>query len=252
MRFIDLNCDLGEGGGQDDELMPLISSCNIACGGHYGNQDTVFKTVNLALKNQVNIGAHPSYPDQLNFGRKSMQISIPDLRKSISAQIKRVSDALKAQNGTLYHVKPHGAFYNDLNKDIEKSELLIEIVQKVEEQPILFVPPNSVIEKLAKGKIEIMVEGFADRNYEANLSAGEADFRLVSRTKKGAVLTEKKAILERVLKMVKEEKIPLENSDFLHAKFDTICLHSDSPNCLEILHYLNLELPKNGIQICGK
>lgn len=252
MRYIDLNCDLGEGGGQDDELMPLISSCNIACGGHYGNEDTVAKTVNLALKNQVKIGAHPSYPDKLNFGRKSVMISASDLRNSLSEQIKRVSDAVNAQKGKLHHIKPHGALYNDLNTDVEKSELLIEIIQAMEEKPILFVPPNAVIEKLANGKIEIRVEGFADRNYEADPLSGEASFRLVSRKKKGAVLTEKEAILERVLNMVKAEKIQTKNGGFLHAKFDTMCLHSDSPNCLEILHYLNRELPNNGVQICGK
>lgn len=251
MRYIDLNCDLGEGGGQDDELMPLISSCNIACGGHYGNEDTVAKTVSLSLKNQVNIGAHPSYPDKPNFGRNPIEITTADLRKSLSEQIQRVSDAVNAQKGRLHHIKPHGALYNDLNSDVEKSELLIDLIQAMEEKPILFVPPNSVIEKVAKGKVAIMVEGFADRNYETDLS-GEAGFRLVSRKKKGAVLTEKKAILERVLNMVKEEKIRTKNGVFLHAKFDTICLHSDSPNCLEVLHYLTRELPKNGIQIHGK
>lgn len=245
MISIDLNCDLGEGGAHDAEIMSLISSCNIACGGHSGDEHTIAAAVKLALKNRVNIGAHPSYPDQVNFGRKTMSISASDFMKSINEQIRRVFDEAKSQNGMLHHVKPHGALYNDLMTDFEKSEMIISMVQTLNPDLILFVPPGSVIEKLAKGKLKTMVEGFADRNYEQN-------FKLVPRKKPNALLTEKKAVLDRVLTMIKEQKIRLGDGTFLRAKFDTICMHGDNPNCVQILHYLNHELPKSHLQIRTK
>lgn len=245
MLSIDLNCDLGEGGGHDAEIMSLISSCNIACGGHYGNEFSIAMAVKTAVLNDVNIGAHPSYPDKDNFGRKHMDISLSELKKSIFDQIQRVFKEVKAQNGRLHHIKPHGALYNDLMTNVERSRLIISIVQAFDDELILFVPPNSVVEKLAKGKLKTMIEGFADRKYEEK-------FHLVSRKKKHAILLEKEAVLKQVLPMVKEEKITLENGKFLLAKFDTICVHGDHPKAVEILAFLNEELPKNNIQISKK
>lgn len=245
MIAIDLNCDLGEGGGHDDEIMSLISSCNIACGGHCGDESTIAMAVRTAILNQVNIGAHPSYPDKANFGRKRMDISLLELEKSIFDQIERVFNEVKIQNGRLHHIKPHGALYNDLMTDFEKSKLIISLVQSMDDELILFVPPNSMVQKLAKGKLKTMTEGFADRNYEE-------DFSLVSRKKSHAILSKKEAVLDRVLTMVEEGRIPLENGTFLKAKFDTICMHGDHPNCVEILRYLNLNLPKKNIRISTK
>ncbi|HET8810039.1 MAG TPA: 5-oxoprolinase subunit PxpA [Flavobacteriaceae bacterium] len=244
-KSIDLNCDLGEGGKHDAEIMPLISSCNIACGGHFGNEASIAICIELAMKNKVNIGAHSSYPDRKNFGRLPVEISLAELKKEITEQIERVLKIAKLKKGRLHHVKPHGKFYNDLMTDVEKAEILIDVILKIDPKLVLFVPPKSVVKKLAEGKLKTMTEGFADRKYEAN-------FRLVSRQKKGAVLTQKEVIFEQVFSMVSKGKITLENGSVLNENFDTICVHSDTPNCVEILNYLNQKLPKKNIQISRK
>lgn len=239
---IDLNCDLAEGGKFDSQLMPLISSCNIACGGHFGNDESVKEAVKLAVMYQVNVGAHPSYPDQENFGRVSLNINNDELKSTLKSQILRVKNAAENKGVQLHHVKPHGALYNDIVKDKEKAKLVIDVVREIDENLVLFVPPRSAVKKLAKGKLKTWTEGFADRNYEA-------DFSLVSRKKEGAVLHEKEAIFEHVFSMISEGKISLENNDFLNANFDTICVHSDTQNSVEILKFLKTKLEDNNIQI---
>ena len=245
MKRIDINCDLGEGGGFDAEIMPLISSCNIACGGHFGDELTISETVGLALENKVNIGAHPSYPDKIGFGRKTFELSENALKKTISEQLERMLKVVQKQNATLRHVKPHGKLYNDLMADFQKSELIIETILEIDPELMLFVPPKSAVKKLAEGKLKTMTEGFADRKYEPN-------FGLVSRQKKKAVLVEKKVVFEQVFAMVSEGKIALENGVVLNGDFDTICVHSDTPNCVEVLKYLNQKLPEKNIEISGK
>lgn len=242
MNTIDFNCDLAEGGAFDAELMPFISSCNIACGGHYGNEESITTAVQLALANQVNIGAHPSYPDPENFGRKSMDISSAALKSTLKSQILAVKTITERLGGKLHHVKPHGALYNEIAKDEEKANLVMEVVKEIDENLILFTPPKSVIERLAKTKLSIWKEGFADRNYEA-------DFSLVSRSKNNAVLHEKEAVFLHVFLMISEGKIKVENGSFLEANFDTICLHSDTQNSVEILNYLRKKLETKYIKI---
>jgi len=242
MKNIDLNCDLAEGGKFDAELMPLISSCNIACGGHFGNKETMEAAVKLALQNGVNIGAHPSYPDLDNFGRKSLSITSEELKKSLRAQLLQLKAITERVGGRLHHVKPHGALYNDLVKDEAKANLVIDLVEEIDAGLVLFVPPKSVVKKLAKGKLKTWTEGFADRNYEAN-------FSLVSRKKNNAVLHEKEAVFQHVFGMVEKGKIELENGAVLEASFDTICVHSDTRNSVEILRYLHEILLASNIQI---
>lgn len=242
MKTIDLNCDLGEGGGFDDKLMPLISSCNIACGGHYGTAETVAETVELALQSKVKIGAHPSYPDKENFGRQSMDISAQNLRKELKNQIMTVKDIVEAKGGKLHHVKPHGALYHDSGNDDEKASVIIDTILDIDPALILFVPPKSLVEKLAKGKLTTWKEGFADRRYNR-------DFSLVSRQKNNAVLTKKKAVFKQVYYSVSEGEITASNGEILAADFDTICIHSDTQNSVDILQYLVAELKKNNIEI---
>lgn len=245
MIFIDLNCDLGEGGKDDAQIMPLISSCNIACGGHFGNEITIAKSVRLAIENGVNIGAHPSYPDLKNFGRAAFEIALPELKNSLKQQIERVYEEAEKQKTKLHHVKPHGFLYNELMDNAEKAKVLIEVLLEIDPKLILFVPPKSKVGELATGKLKTYTEGFGDRNYQE-------DFRLVSRQKRDAVLTKKEAIFKRVLSMVKKGKIQLRNDRFLKSNFNTICLHSDTSNCVEILKYLNQKLPEKDIRISGK
>ena len=242
MKHIDLNCDLAEGGAFDAALMPLISSCNIACGGHFGNNKTITEAVRLALNHQVNIGAHPSYADSENFGRKKLDIELDELKNTLKIQILAVKTITERLGGKLHHVKPHGALYNEITKDEEKARLVVDVIKEIDEQLILFVPPNSVVEAIAKTKLNTWKEGFADRNYEA-------DFSLVSRSKNKAVLHEKEAVFQHVFLMVSEGKIQLENDAFLEANFDTICVHSDTQNSVEILRYLREQLALKNIKI---
>ena len=229
--MIKFNCDLAEGGKYDERLMPLISYCNIACGGHFGNKQTVLEAVQLAIKNNVNIGGHPSYPDVENFGRKKTDMSLKDLRKSLKTQILLVKDTVERLGEKLYHIKPHGALYNELKYDKEKSLMMIDLVKEIDDELVLFVPPKSVIEEEAKNKIKTLIEGFADRAYEEDLS-------LVSRGEKGAVLHDKNQILEKVKLMGLEDKIITLKGVILNQKIDTICMHSDTENSVEILEYL--------------
>src|SRR5699024_123712 len=143
---IDLNCDLGEGGGFDHILMKYISTCNIACGGHYGDQESIKKTVDLAVGNQVKIGAHPSYPDRKNFGRTSIKISMEKLKWELQKQILAVKDEVERQGQKLYHIKPHGALYNDIVKDENKAQIVIDAVKEIDDALVLFTPPQSVVE----------------------------------------------------------------------------------------------------------
>lgn len=127
MKIIDINCDLGEGGKEDVELLKWVSSCNIACGGHSGNLETIRKTIAMAHGNKVKIGAHPSYPDQANFGRKSMNMALPALRVSLYNQIQEIREEAQNQGMKLHHVKPHGALYHDLKSDAGRAKMFIDL-----------------------------------------------------------------------------------------------------------------------------
>jgi len=242
MPTIDLNCDMGEGNRFDELIMPLISSCNIACGGHYGTVDTMNAALDLALENKVKIGAHPSYPDKKNFGRKPFPLALSALKKELQRQILALQRILEKKGGRLHHIKPHGALYNEIVHNAEKATCVIETVVEIDKVLILFVPPKSAVKKLAKGKLETWTEGFADRNYNPDLS-------LVSREKPKAVLTEKEQVFNRIISIVKEQKIRVENGGFLNVDFKTICMHSDTENAAEIVRYLSRKLPEENIEI---
>lgn len=242
MKTIDINCDMGEGGDFDDQIMPLISSCNIACGGHAGDNSTIKKTVGLAAKHNVHIGAHPSYPDPENFGRKTFDMSLFELKNTLTEQVRRIKTETEKQGVQLFHIKPHGTLYNELKTDSEKAKIVIETIEEIDSNLILFVPPKSSIMELAKNRLTIKIEGFADRSYEENYS-------LTPRSLPNAVLHDKSDILNQVLNMVLYSIINLKNGNYLHQKFDTICVHSDTQNSLAALHLLNEELPKENIQI---
>lgn len=239
---VHINCDLGEGGSFDAELMPFISACNIACGGHAGDVDSIKKTIDLAIKNGVQVGAHPSYPDKDNFGRESLVIRGEKLKETLREQISLVKKMVEKAGRKLHHIKPHGALYNDIVTDKNKAQAVIETVREIDRSLILFVPPKSVVQKLAKGTVKTWTEGFADRAYNA-------DFSLVSRKKKGAVLTTKEKMYERVFSLVSKQQITTIDNQILQVNFDTICLHSDTQNAVEALNYLKNRLLQKGIEI---
>lgn len=242
MKTIDINCDLGEGGKFDADIMPLISSCNIACGGHFGDYETVKKAVKLAKSHQVNVGAHPSYPDMDNFGRLSFEISAKDLKRHLHQQIDLVEKACHMFHVEFHHIKPHGALYNDMRKNQAIADLVLEVVRERETKLILFSSPRVKFTSELPKSITIWMEGFADRAYQNDLS-------LVSRKEINSVLHDSELIAERVLAMIHNQEVLTLAGEKIKQVFDTICVHSDTPNAFKILQVLRSNLAESGIKI---
>lgn len=240
---IDINCDVGEGIENEHLLMPFISSCNIACGGHFGDVNSMDKTIKIAIENKVKIGVHPSFPDKENFGRKLMQISDDELIKSIQNQLDLFLERLSFFDGKLHHIKPHGALYNAIAVNEKLAILFIESSRNYLKDTFLYVPYNSVIEKVAlKNNIKIKYEAFADRNYND-------DVTLVSRTHKNALLVDEKDVLNHVLYMIKNKKVKTISGLEKKIKVDTFCVHGDTKNAVEIVKKLHQNLEKEGFKI---
>lgn len=242
MISIDINSDVGEGIGNEALLMPLISSCNIACGGHAGDEKTMREVLAFAKACNVKIGAHPSYPDKENFGRSIMKISDNALKKSLVEQISKLK-LLAEENGQhLHHVKPHGALYNQAAIDSRVATLIIEAIRSVDENLAIYVPYNSVIAILAKPHLTTIVEGFADRSYHQ-------DYTLVSRTHAEGVLNNAQAVIAHVLPMIMKDNLISLEGHILPFKVDTICVHGDTENAIDIVRALCSQLHSEGIQI---
>jgi UPF0271 protein len=240
---IDINCDVGEGMGNEANLLPLISSCNIATGGHAGDASSMRKVVRLAKANNVKIGAHPSYPDKENFGRKSMQIPSEMLEKSIQDQVSDFQKILSEEKSILHHIKPHGALYNDIAKDEQLAETFLKSIAKYKEDLYLYVPFNSAIEKCAKKEgFKIKYEAFGDRNYNA-------DGSLVSRKEENALISDPIMVLEHIANMALHHEVVLPNKQRIPIKANTYCIHGDTPSAYEILQYLSNHLPESNIMI---
>ncbi|WP_424493777.1 5-oxoprolinase subunit PxpA [Salinimicrobium sp. GXAS 041] len=242
MNYIHLNCDLGEGGTYDEQLMPFISACNIACGGHAGTLESMRETVDLAMEHHVEMGAHPSYPDKENFGRKSMDISRDELKRSLVAQILSLKQIAEAEGGKLMHIKPHGALYNDTAKNPEIAQIVIDAILEFDQKFLLYAPPKSVISELAKDKIKVVFEAFSDRNYNE-------DYSLVSRGEKDALITKREAVFHHLFTMYYEKKISCASGGKIACNATTFCLHSDTQDSIEILKYLKTELGQKDTRI---
>lgn len=241
---IDINCDVGEGFANEEELMPYLSSCSVACGAHAGDENTIRETISLALEHQVKVGAHPSFPDKENFGRVIMNMNTIQLQKSIENQINSVQNALFAQNGeNLHHVKMHGALYNLSAVDLKMAKLVIKAFSKTTSDAFLYVPYNSVIHKMAlESNIKIKVEAFADRNYNSDLT-------LVSRNNSNAVLTDSKNIAAHLLKMILEKKVICADGVEVKIEAQTYCFHGDNFGVENNLKFIHEILSKNKIKI---
>ena len=226
--MIDINCDVGEGIDNEHLLMPCISSCSIACGGHVGNMQTMATVVSLAKKHCVNIGAHPSYPDKENFGRVSMHLSQKALSKVVIDQIEALEKVAADFDLQLHHIKPHGALYNDLAKDNVLANNFLNTLQNYKKKYVLYVPYGSVIEKEALRRgFQVVYEAFADRNYHEDLS-------LLSRKENNAVITDVAQIIKRVLLMRNEGKVQTVLGKHMPIKVTTFCVHSDTKNAVDI------------------
>ena len=242
MKSVILNSDVGEEAGFDDQIMPYISWCNIACGIHAGNDVVIQKTIDLALQYHVKIGAHPSYPDRENFGRVVMKLSYKDLVETLTSQIQKVKYFTEKKGGKLYHVKPHGALYNEAMKNEEVARAIIRSVINIDKNLYIISPKESLISYIGKKNVEVKHEVFADRNYNEDLS-------LVSRSEKNAVLTDPKKVFGHVIKMVLEGKVKTIKGEGVPISFDTICVHGDNPKSVQILRCLYKEFSDRNFKL---
>ncbi len=243
LQSIDINCDLGEGIGNEALLMPYLSSCNIACGGHAGDQRIMKETVLLAMDNKTWIGAHPSFPDRKNFGRIEMQLPPDQLFDIIYDQVNRLLKIIDNCGGKLSHIKPHGALYNLAAVNEETAEVITKVTKAFGQDIFLYSPYDSVISKLAQQKnITVKYEAFADRNYNDDLT-------LVSRKEKNATLHDVDEIFDHVMRMIKENKVKTINGKIENIIADTLCIHGDNPQALEIVSALHQKLTDNHIGI---
>jgi UPF0271 protein len=209
-----INCDLGEGLGNDAELMPYLHSCSIACGGHAGDEHSIRETVRLAIAHDVKIGAHPSFDDRQNFGRVAVETSRSDLTASLVQQIKLVREECIAQGAKLHHVKTHGALYNLMCEDKQLQAAVEDAVCEIDADLPLYAPPF-----FTPNRLRVISEGFADRAYTD-------DGRLLPRGEDGAVINDVEAALTQAQSL----------------NHETICVHGDNPAALEIVKHLSQRL----------
>jgi UPF0271 protein len=241
--LIDVNCDLGEtqDGILDEEIMPYISSCNIACGGHFGDESTMKRTITLAKQYHVAVGAHPSFPDKKSFGRAVLKMDLSTLKADLENQI---IDFLKLcdQLGVhCHHVKPHGALYNIASVDARYAECMLEVMNKLDSNLFLYGLAESELQKRAEiHKIPFVPEAFADRRYES-------DKTLRSRKKDGAVLKGKE-VIEQVVSIAMDQQISIDNRK-ISLKAKTICLHSDTLGAVSLAKEIHKALVQKGIKI---
>ena len=243
MYAIDINCDVGEGLNNEIYLMPHISSCSIACGAHAGDKYTIENVVKLAIKHHVKIGAHPSFPDKENFGRKKIDIPLDQLQLSLEKQIQLIIYSINNENIKLNHVKPHGALYNLVAVDKEYALTVVKAVKNIAKDAYLYVPYKSVIQKTAlENGLKVKIEAFADRNYNSDLT-------LVSRKLNTAMITDKEKLVKHLLKMILQKKVKTVDGVEVELIAETFCFHGDNPNAIKLLKYASKMLQKNGINI---
>lgn len=221
---------MGEGSPDEEEIWPLITSANVACGGHYGDEQSMTHAARRARQSGVRIGAHPSYPDRENFGRKSMAISPPALLASLVAQI----DSLRAITGITF-VKPHGALYNDAHRDPMLSAVIVDAIRRIDPNLALVCPSNSEMAKAArKGGTRVIREAFADRRYQP-------DGSLVSRKEPGSLLSVSEAADQAAL-LAENGEVLARDRTRIAVPFDTVCIHADMDQALERLRAIRKRL----------
>ncbi len=240
---LDINADVGESFGnfkigQDELLMPYLTSCNIACGYHGGDPVTMHQTIAFALENNVAIGAHPSYPDLQGFGRRRMFVPHDELSRLIEYQVFALKGMVEAQGGKLHHVKPHGALNNHMMDDLTLLETVLKTIHDIDPDLPVYVPFLPIVRK---DGANIRFELFADRSYEE-------DLRLTPRSIDGSLLKTEAAFGPH-LRSLMEGMAMTRGGQQLPVEIDTICIHGDNPGALEIAQYLHQLSKEMGIQL---
>jgi UPF0271 protein len=242
-KTIDLNCDMGEGYETDAMIMPYISSVNIACGYHAGNESTIQRTIELALQHNVAIGAHPSYPDKENFGRKEMEMSHEEVFNIVAAQIQLVKSIAEKRGARIHHIKPHGALYNFAAVKPLLAAAIVSAIKSFDENLILYGLPDSELEKAAMKKgIRFAAEVFSDRTYTD-------EGRLTPRTDANALIIDADEATHQVLQMIRERTVLTTNKKIIPIKADTICIHGDGAHAVMFAEKISESLKNNNIII---
>jgi len=242
---ININCDLGENSKlhsteNDPLLLNIVNSANIACGYHAGDKLTMEKTIEISKKNSVSIGAHPSFMDRENFGRKRLNLSPAEVTKLITEQINILSEIAQNKEAKVTHIKPHGALNNMACENYELAEIISKSIIKTNKDLIFLVPTGSEMEKAGKKfGMKVAVEIFADRNYE---DSGD----LVSRSKKNAMITDPEIAKQHVIKMIKNQSINCFSGKQIPCKIDSVCVHGDEMKAVNTAREI-----KDGLLLCG-
>lgn len=245
MTSIDLNADLGEGESTDAELLSVVSSCNIACGGHAGDVETMTATIGEALANGVMVGAHPAYPDREGFGRRSHFMAGEELLASLMHQLKTFFTVAMELGVTIEHVKPHGTLYTDAVTDAGLAEVIARAVESVPGKPALVGQPNTELESAATAHgLEFVAEAFIDRAYQA-------DGRLVPRTEPGAVHDDIELIKAQAVSLAMDGRVRGQDDSEIRVRADTLCIHGDTPGAAEAARAVREELESCGIEVRG-
>jgi UPF0271 protein len=242
-KQIDLNCDMGEGMDNDAKLMPLISSANIACGYHAGNDSIMRATVALAKLSGVSIGAHPGFADKENFGRMEMQLSSNELYQLIWDQLELMQTVTQEASVAMHHVKPHGALYNMAARDASMAKVIAQAVKDFDANLILYGLSGSYLISEAKALgLTTASEVFADRTYQDNGS-------LTPRSQTNAMIHDQASSLAQVLQMIQEQSVESVTGKIIPLSAETICIHGDGPNALSFAQQINTALHTASIKI---
>ena len=245
---ININCDLGESSKlhsteNDPLLLEIVNSANIACGYHAGDKPTMEKTIEISKKNNVSIGAHPSFNDPENFGRKRLNLPSEDIKNLIIDQINILSNVANEKGMKVTHVKPHGALNNMACEDYNLAKIISESIIQVNKELIFLVPTGSQMEKVGKKLgMKIAAEIFSDRNYED-------DGNLVSRTKKNAMIIDPEIAKKHVIKMVENQVLNCYSGKQIPCEIDSICVHGDGKSAVNTAKKIKEGLLKSGVTL---
>ncbi len=243
-----LNCDMGEksdhyDGKNDEELMKIINTANIACGYHAGNNETMRNTIQLAKEKNVNVGANPSFDDKNNFGRKRINLDKKEIKKLVIDQINVLGEIANEENWELTHVKPHGALNNMACEDYDLSMTIGEAIKECNQDLIYMVLPLTEMENAAKKlNMKFATEVFADRNYDDN-------GLLLSRDKKNSMLNNVQEAVNKVTRMLENRSIYCYSGKKISCEFDSICIHGDGKLALDIAKSLSKSLIQDGFEL---
>ena len=248
MYTVDLNSDLGESFGRytignDDKIIPLISSANVACGYHAADPVVMGKTIAMAKEAGIRVGAHPGFPDLMGFGRRNMNVTPAEAKAYVLYQLGALDAFCRVNGVKMQHVKPHGALYNMAAKDYTLSTAICEAIKEFDSNLIVLALSGGQLAKAAQDMgLRTAMEVFADRGYEE-------DGTLVDRHKEGAMITDENEAIARVIRMVKEKKVTAVTGKDIPIQADSICVHGDGAKALAFVEKIREAFEKEGIQI---